>query len=130
MLDGSNRLEASLKEFHLLAREQQMAYLLELIEIMPIKKKYTDPAGSRRKMSVLYLAPQVGDSRFRRVCKTTFMLIFAMTDRKMETLIRKKKEQRILFKEKSPMKRQRRVEPKFLDPITQQPIIMVSDSLK
>lgn len=102
LADDSNRLEAVLKVFHLRNREQKLAYLMQLIDVLPIKKKCYVPATSRRKMSVRYRAPQVDDdNRCKRVCKTTFMQIFAMTDRKMENLIRKKKEQ-FLFKGKSP----------------------------
>lgn len=52
--------------------------------------KYEDPSKSRRQCSIAFTVPD-GQGAMIRVCKKTFMEIFAISTQKVTTLVLKKK---------------------------------------
>lgn len=81
----------------------QGTYLMNLISVLPVRRRrhgtYNDPAESHRQGTMAYTVPD-GTGRMVRVCKTTFMDIFAVSKMKLQTIIRKKKSGETSFTDK------------------------------
>ncbi|XP_069697014.1 uncharacterized protein [Periplaneta americana] len=82
--------------------ENQGTYLMGLIHLGPVRRRrngnYNDPSESRRQSTVSYNVPNE-KGELIQVCKNTFMNIFAVTKKRIETIIRKKKMGHITFKD-------------------------------
>lgn len=74
-----------------------------LIHVGPVIRRrngtYDDPASSRRQGSVVYSVPN-GTGDLIRVCKSTFMNVFALGRKRVDILIKKKKMGEMTFKDK------------------------------
>ncbi|KAI4463873.1 dna-directed rna polymerases i ii and iii subunit rpabc2 [Holotrichia oblita] len=77
--------------------------LMNLISVLQVSGRchgtYNDPAESHRQGTMTYTVPD-GTGRMVRVCKTTFMGIFAVSKVKVQTIIRKKKSGETSFTDK------------------------------
>ncbi|XP_041976930.1 uncharacterized protein LOC121731529 [Aricia agestis] len=72
----------------------QRTYLMGLLHLHNIKRRrhgnYDVPSESRRQATIFYFIPK-GDGTLVPVCKKTFMDVFAISKKEIETMIRKKK---------------------------------------
>jgi len=81
-----------------------------LIVITPVKRRrngqYDDVNESRRQNTIWFSLPD-GNGDVVQVCKNTFMQVFAITKRRIETLVSAKKKGEVVFTEKRGNKAQR-----------------------
>lgn len=72
----------------------QRTYLMGMLHLHNIKRRrhgnYDVPSESRRQGTISYVMPK-GDGTLVPVCKKTFMDVFAISKKEIETMIRKKK---------------------------------------
>ena len=99
-------VDMKLKLFDLyrdLELNEQGSYLMGLLQVLPVQRRrhgsYDDSAESRRQCTVAFAVPD-GQGNVKRVCKKTFLEIFAISPQKITTLIRRKKEGHTTFKDK------------------------------
>lgn len=80
--------------YHKLSKNEQRNFLMGLISIIPIGRRrhgtYEDPTESRRQCSIRYTLPD-NTGAFLRVCRKTFLETFQISDKKLTTLIARKK---------------------------------------
>lgn len=82
------------KQFYAQNGKIQGTYLMGLIHLSKIKRRrhgtYEEPQQSKRQLTINYTLPN-DDSEFVRVCKKTFAETFAVTNKRLDILIGKKK---------------------------------------
>ncbi|KAL4126409.1 hypothetical protein QTP88_010631 [Uroleucon formosanum] len=91
------------EDFYKLGINEQRSYLMGLMHILPIQRRrhgnYDDPVESRRQSTISFTVPD-GDGDLKRVCKKTFLDIFAISPQKVTTLVKRKKAGFNTFKDK------------------------------
>lgn len=79
---------------------KQNSYLMGLIVITPVKRRrngqYDDVNESRRQNTIWFSLPD-GNGDVVQVCKNTFMQVFAITKRRIETLVSAKKKGEVVL---------------------------------
>ncbi|XP_025201725.1 uncharacterized protein LOC112599159 [Melanaphis sacchari] len=82
---------------------KQNSYLMNLMVITPVKRRRRDRCSdvneSIRQNTVWYSLPD-GNGNMLQVCKNTFMHVFGLSRRRIETLISAKKKGEVVFTEK------------------------------
>lgn len=90
------------KLFYAMEYVEQRNYLMSLLQLLPVKRRrhgmYDDEEQSRRQCSIAFSVPD-GDGNMIRVCKQTFMEIFAITTQCIKTLVAKKKNGALTFED-------------------------------
>lgn len=91
------------KEFYATAdHEKQGTFLLNLIQVSKVNRRrhgtYDTPEASRRQSTVYYTIPD-GSGKHVQVCRKTFSEIFALSHRKVQELVERKKRGDATFKD-------------------------------
>lgn len=88
--------------YHELGLNEQGSYLLGLVDILPITRRrhgtYEGPESSRRQTTISYRLPD-GEGDFVKVCKKTFLNIFAISPQKITNIVKKKKSGDVIYKD-------------------------------
>lgn len=94
---------ALFESYYKLGMNEQGSYLMSLMQILPVQRRrhgnYEEAAQSRRQCTVSFTVPD-GQGNLTRVCKKTFMETFDVRPQKITTLVKRKKEGSVIFKDK------------------------------
>lgn len=90
---------------------RQNSYLMGLVSICNIRRRrhgnYEVPENSRRQATVYFTLPD-GKGNIVQVCKKTFLEVYGITKRRIETLVKAKKSGDVVYKEKRGNKKKMR----------------------
>ncbi|CAG9830117.1 unnamed protein product [Diabrotica balteata] len=91
------------ESYYSLDLNAQGSYLMGLIQILPVTRRrhgtYDDDSESRRQCTMSYTVPD-GKGGLQKVCKQTFMKIFAVTPQRITTIVKKKKSGDYIYTDK------------------------------
>lgn len=91
------------ESYHKLGLNEQGSYLMGLLQVLPIQRRrhgsYDESSESRRQCTISFIVPD-GQGNLKKVCKKTFMEIFAISPQKITTLVNRLKQGNTTFKDK------------------------------